>query len=54
VEHFLLEHPLYKEQRIVLINKAGTGNMRVDALLGSWKTIAECTDEFIYNMSRLD
>jgi hypothetical protein len=54
VEHFLLECPLYREQRRVLRNKVGSGRMRVDVLLGDWKTIVEHTADFIKNSGRLD
>ena len=54
VEHFLLECPLYRVQRSVLRNKVGGGRMRVDELLGDWKTIVEHTMEFIKNTGRLD
>ena len=54
VEHFLLECPRYREQRRMLRNKVGGGGMRVDVLLGNWKTIVEHTADFITNTGRLD
>ena len=54
VEHFLLECPLYREQRIELRNAAGTGNMRVDTLLGSAEVILKCTEKFINATERFE
>ena len=52
VEHFLLECPRYREQRAEMRNKAGTGNMRVDALLGTSEIIVKCTEKFINDTER--
>jgi len=52
VEHFLLECPLYREQRRRLRAAAGSGNMRVDALLGTWEVVARCTEKFINETKR--
>jgi hypothetical protein len=52
VEHFLLECPIYREQRSTLRAGAGTGNMRVDVLLGTSKVIIECTEKFINDTER--
>src|SRR5271167_896785 len=54
VEHFLLECPLYKEQRSTMRSKVGDGKMRLDVLLGDWQTITEHTAEFIKSTGRLD
>ena len=53
VEHFLLECPRYREQRIEMRTKAGTENMRVDALLGTAEIIVKCTEKFINDTRRL-
>ena len=53
VEHFLLECPLYREQRTKLRNNAGTTNMRVDALLGTSEVILKCTEGFINDTERI-
>ena len=53
VEHFLLECPRYREQRSEMRRKAGTGNMRVDVLLGSSKAILEFTEKYINDTGRL-
>jgi len=53
VEHFLLECPLYREQRTELRNKAGSVNMRVDALLGTSEVILKCTEGFINDTERI-
>jgi len=54
VEHFLLECPLFIEQRNALRNKVGNGRMRTDALLGDWQIIVEHTGLFIKNTGRFD
>jgi hypothetical protein len=38
--------------RTELKNTAGTGNMRVDALLGSWEVIIKSTEKFINETER--
>ena len=53
VEHFFLECPLYREQRTELRNKAGSVNMRVDALLGTSEVILKCTERFINDTGRI-
>jgi len=53
VEHFLLECPLYRQQRTELRNAAGTRNMRTDALLGTSEIIIKCTERFITDTERL-
>ena len=53
VEHFLLECPLYREQRRELRNKAGSANMRVDALLGTAEAILKYTERFINDTGRI-
>ena len=53
VEHFLLECPLYREQRTELRNKAGSVNMQVDALLGTSEMILKCTEGFINDTERI-
>ena len=52
VEHFLLECPLYSEQRTEMRNKAGTMDMRVDALLGTSEVILNCTEGYINDTGR--
>ena len=52
VEHFLLECPRYRNQRTEMRRKAGTGNMRVDVLLGSSKAILEFTEKYINDTER--
>ena len=53
VEHFLLECPLYREQRTELRNKAGTMNMPVDALLGTSEVILKCTEGSLNETKRI-
>lgn len=53
VEHFLLECPLYREQRTELRNKTGTMNMWVDALLGTSEVILKYTEGFLNETKRI-
>ena len=52
VEHFLLECPLYRTQRMELRDMVGTGNMRMDALLGTWEVIIKGTEKYINETER--
>jgi hypothetical protein len=53
VEHFLLECPRYREQRSAMRKAAGTGNMRMDALLGTAEMIKKCTERFVEDTERI-